>query len=67
MVILREVRSLVAFGTGHFFPIVIQHCHIPPIVRAAQRHYLVFPVPFFTHKLVNLVIKIPNLIVGQAG
>lgn len=48
--------ALVSLGTGYFFPVVVEHGDIPPIIRTSERDDLVLPMPFFAQQLVDLVI-----------
>lgn len=60
-----QLNSLVSFRSWNLFAVIIQHGHITPVIRSSQSNYLIFPMPFLAHELINFIVKVPNLIIRK--
>ena len=68
IVVRQEFDPLVPPRARYLLPIIIHHCLIPPfVVCPSQRDDLVLEMSFLTHQLVDLVVEVADLVVGQSG
>lgn len=60
-------NALVAFSPRHLLAVIVQHGHIPSVIRAAQRDNLVLPMSLLAQEFVDLIIEVANLIIRQTS
>lgn len=61
------IDSLVTPGARNLLAILVKHRRTPSVVGTTEIEDLSLPVSFLSHELVDLVIQVSNLVVGQTS